>query len=164
MLSALIVRWDRATWSIVPSPRLDNVNFYPFGVDTKGAGSAVLAGWVDNGLESRTLSERWNGTLWKDVRSPNVRGVNDYLYDVTLGPGGNGWAVGTIRTWFSGMSETLIERFSGGSWTIDDGADVPGGSNELRGVDIGPNGEVWAVGHHTPEGQPDLTLVEHLCP
>jgi hypothetical protein len=164
MLKALIERWNGSTWSIVPSPELDTVNFTPRGVDSKGSAPIVLAGSVDNGVVAKTLIERSNGATWKRVRSPNLMGMNNYLIDVSLGTGMNAWAVGWAEQRFADQAVTLIERFAGGSWTIEDSADVPGASNQLFGSTVGPTGEVWAVGDYAPNGQPSRSLIERLCP
>jgi hypothetical protein len=161
---ALIERWNGTTWSIVSSPELDTVNFNPRGVDSKGSAPIVLAGSVDNGVASRTLIERWNGARWKRVQSPNLSGMNNYLIDVSFGTGINAWTVGWAEQPSSDHSVTLIERFVGGSWAVEDSADVPGASNRLSGTTVGPTGEVWAVGSYAPTGQPSRSLIERLCP
>jgi hypothetical protein len=163
MAKALIERWDGTNWTMVPSPELDTLNFNPQAVDSKGSGPVILAGSVDNGVAARTLVERWKEGAWKRVRSPNVSGMNNYLADVAVGHGTDAWVVGWAAPPSSDRSVTLIERFAGGSWAIEDSVD-PGASNQLFGTTVGPTGEVWAVGDYAPSGQPSRSLIERLCP
>jgi hypothetical protein len=162
---ALVEHWDGVEWSVVAAPSPRGVHLTPQGVDANGSGSPLFVGWRDKGAGiAKTLLEQWDGAHWRPVRTPNVAGMSNLLYDVTLGMGGVGWAVGGAEIPFTGTYQTLIERSAGGVWTIEDSPDVPGGSNRLLGTTVGSDGDVWAVGTYTPNGQPSRTLVERLCP
>lgn len=161
---ALVERWDGTAWTIVPVKSPTTISLYPVAVAAPNIGSALMAGWsADQGGSALTLIERWNGAQWRHGNSPNVPGLSNFLYDVAVGATRSAWAVGNAQPVLEGSAETLIERFSSGTWTIDSSANEQGASNELRGVAASPDGDVWAVGDYVPSGQPSLTLIEHLC-
>jgi len=92
------------------------------------------------------LAERWNGTSWSKVAVPlpagasggTLNGVED------LSPG-NAWAVGSSSTSGSTFTQSLIEHWSGGHWSVVPSPD-PGISNTLTAIGgTGPK-DLWAVG------------------
>jgi hypothetical protein len=92
------------------------------------------------------LAERWNGTAWSKVRVPLPPGASGGTFNGVddLSPG-NAWAVGSASTSGSTFTQSLIEHWSGGHWSVVPSPD-PGVSNTLTAIGgTGPK-DLWAVG------------------
>jgi hypothetical protein len=69
----LVLHWDGASWTVVPSPNGRNpsnalLDVVAFGPDDVWAGGLS---YDDLQVTSRTLVERWDGSAWQVVRTPN---------------------------------------------------------------------------------------------
>jgi hypothetical protein len=83
----LIMHWDGASWSVVPSPNgLSSSNSLldvaAFGPDDVWAGGQS---YDDLAVTSRTILERWDGSAWRVVRTPNPDADYDAI-DGVAGP------------------------------------------------------------------------------
>src|SRR5207244_1023032 len=65
----------------------------------------------------QTLIEHWAGTSWAIVNSPNPVVLDSLLIDVACASASECWAVGFYNP-TGALSQTLIERWDGTSWTI----------------------------------------------
>jgi hypothetical protein len=115
--STLILHWNGATWTRVPSPNHEVGEIT--GVAATPAGTAWAVGCTGgcftadgHGLlsTSATLILRWNGTAWTRVPSPNP-GPFAYLSSVTATSSSDAWAVGTAG------GKTLILHWNGQTWS-----------------------------------------------
>jgi hypothetical protein len=144
----LVLHWDGAEWTTVPSP------------DTGAEGSqltavaaasptevwAVGSSTVAFPLLGETLALRWDGTGWARVPSPNpsTTGVGSNLHSVDVAPDGTAWAAGAIDQGDLVMG-TMTMRFVGGEWRLVDTPSDPAGS--LAGsVAAAGRDRAWAVG------------------
>ena len=115
--STLILHWNGATWTRVPSPNHGVGEIT--GVAATPAGTAWAVGCTGgcftadgHGLlsTSATLILRWNGTAWTRVPSPDPGPFAD-LSGVTALSGSDAWAVGTAS------GRTLILHWNGQMWS-----------------------------------------------
>jgi hypothetical protein len=140
-------------WTNVPSPTVDGRNAGLGGLAVVSATDIWAVGTDSIGLDDRnTLIEHWDGVSWSIVPSPNGPNVVNFLVRAAAVSTGDVWAVGWSRTpGFSGISETLIERWNGQDWTVfpSPNPQPPGPyewSNELFGIAAVNDHDIWAVG------------------
>jgi alpha-tubulin suppressor-like RCC1 family protein len=115
------------------------------GVSAVGTGQAWAVGNQSKSTPG-PLAERWNGTAWSKVKAPLPTGASSGTFNGVddLSPG-NAWAVGSSAASGSTFTQSLIEHWSGGHWTVVPSPD-PGISNTLTAIGgTGPN-DLWAVG------------------
>ncbi len=74
----LTIHWDGATWSIVPSPSVNDDIL--FGVDAVASNDVWAVGRSQQ--EARTLTLHWNGSAWSVVPSPNDSTEDNILFGV----------------------------------------------------------------------------------
>lgn len=161
----LIEHWDGRAWRIVASPdvgdgSLGGVATIPgsTGVWAVGARAAAPPG------STVTLVERWDGRRWRVVPSPSyANGADGPVSGLTavaaLGPG-EAWAVGSGLV--PGNERLLLERWSGGRWSI-----VPGQPAGAEGTGIArvPRSRVlWVVGDRASGAETNEALSERVTP
>ena len=98
----LIVHWDGAAWSRVPSPTPAG------GVGTLSAVAFTAArdGWAVGTAGDRPLILRWDGAQWHRVASPTPPG-GGILNGVAAASATSAWAVGSARG-ASGLSHDEV--------------------------------------------------------
>lgn len=101
----LILRWDGATWQVIPSP---DAQGSLAGVAAAGAYDVRAVGTDDT--TGQALIEQWNGAAWHLIASPIPSGATkSALHSATADRAGDFWAVGSSQN-AAGTSQTLIER------------------------------------------------------
>jgi hypothetical protein len=159
----LIERWDGTSWSIVNSPNTSATqsNFL-LGVTCASASECWAVGYYYNdNVISQTLIERWDGTSWSIVSSPNTSATEaNVVLGVTCASASECWAVGYYYGLDDLISQTLIERWDGTSWTIVNSPNTNTQSNVLLGVTCGSASDCWAVGDYAFTGSVLQTLIE----
>jgi hypothetical protein len=162
----LILRWNGQRWRQVDSP---NPGQSPtlFGVTSTSRDNAWAAGFYSKSGDTRTLIVRWDGDRWRRVASPNA-GIgddrSDWLNDIAAASADSAYAVGW---WWNGNARrTLVLRWNGTAWSLQDSPNVAGRWNELRAVSAVP-GAAFAVGSSRSDVPPnqhkDWTLSMHCC-
>ncbi len=157
----LVMRWNGAQWSVVPSPNVGNDDNSLQGVAIAGPNDVWAVGYYYDTslLAPRTLILRWNGTNWSVVSSPNQGNRENYLYGVAVAGPNDVWAVGYYMDISIFARRTLVLRWNGTSWSVVPSANVSSYDNWLYAVAVaGPN-DVWAVGFYL---DPSLNAVRTL--
>jgi RNA polymerase sigma factor (sigma-70 family) len=153
--STLIMHWNGSQWSSAPTP-VTGTGTQLLGSSCVSASACWAVGKTGSGA---TLIEQWNGSDWSVAASP-VIGAGE-LYDVSCPAAGECWAVGSTTGDQGSVVHTLIERFSGGAWTIVPSLNADTGSSILTGVTCPTSSHCWAVGEsgNTTTGS---SLIEEL--
>ena len=164
----LVEHWDGSTWTVVPSPSLDNIGPYPANnqlVDVVAiAPNDVWAvGTATTIVAGEALTLHWDGTQWTIVPNP---GMNPRFYDanllgITAVGSNNIWAVGQITT---SVERKFIANWNGTSWTSVASPPFPTNVEFLEGVSAISATDIWAVGTFTisdPEGSPYQNAIVH---
>jgi hypothetical protein len=142
----LAMHWNGMSWKVIKTPNVGAGSNVFDGVAATSAGNA----WAVGFSASQTLIEHWNGTSWKRVKSANPGGSNhsDWLRGVIVTSRNDAWAVGTYSS--GAINRTLVEHWNGTSWKRVKSANPGGPANSsfLFSVDVGPAGNVWAVGFY----------------
>jgi hypothetical protein len=115
----------------------------------RGAADIWAVGSQTSATGTATLATHYNGASWTTSSTPN-NNVNNELNGVAAVAGNDAWAVGdSIKSAIDGVStsKTLIEHFTGGTWTIVPSPNVGTGNNVLTGVAAHAANDVWAVGY-----------------
>ncbi len=165
----LIEQWDGTSWSIMPSPNVNTdttVSNQLTSVTCTSATNCFAAGYYANGIYYpgtfyQTLIEHWDGMSWSIVPSPNGSVTHDnYLNSVTCTSATECFAVGSNADDRTGISQTLIERWDGSSWTIV-ASPNRNSWNRLYGVTCTSSTSCFAVGFNNDNsyGNPQ-TLIE----
>jgi hypothetical protein len=152
---SLMMHWDGATWSIVPSPSVGNDILYA--VDAIASNDVWAIGRTKVGYSSsRTLTLHWNGSTWMVVPSPNDSTTNNNLYGVAAVSANDVWAVGS-----AGSLKTLAMHWNGGAWSVFPSPSIDNASNEvLVGVVAAASGDIWTAGQFI-QNSAQQTLTEH---
>ncbi len=170
-LSTLILHWDGASWSVVPSPNVGSLGNHLEGVAAVSADDVWAVGTrfklIDGIFVPVPLVLHWDGSVWSVVPAPG-RGTprNGVLGGVL--------AVGPHEVWSAGSyalnplfsvdfgRETLIEHWDGRSWSVVPSANVPSAlASSLGGLAAVGHRDVWAVGASMGQDTGQATLVEH---
>jgi hypothetical protein len=150
----LTEHWDGTSWTIVNSPNTsDTDNNFLNGVTCVSESDCWAAGVYNlpKTTTSQTLIEHWDGTSWTIVSSPNNQVMwNNNLYGVACSSAVDCWAVGNYyNSTKPSISQTLIERWDGTSWTIASSPNTDTTQkNFLNGVTCASASECWAVGNY----------------
>ena len=105
----LTLHWNGATWSIVPSPSVNDDIL--FGVDAIASNDVWAVGRSQQ--EARTLTLHWNGSAWSVVPSPNDSTEDNILFGVAGVASNDVWAVGEAC-----CEKTLAIHWNGASWSL----------------------------------------------
>ena len=107
-------------WSIVSSPNTSATEHNALrGVTCVSASECWAVGYYLAENAAQTLIERWDGTSWSIVSSPNTSTTEaNVVLGVTCVSASECWAVGYYYGLDDLISQTLIERWNGTSWTI----------------------------------------------
>ena len=135
----MIVQWNGASWTLVPSPGAGVLN----SVSCTSATVCVAVG-SDNG---QALIEQWNGTTWSIVPSPSVgSGQSVWLNQVSCVAASTCVSVGSFGPSGSPL-KTLVEQWDGTSWSIVPSPDEsPDESDALNGVSCTASSACTATG------------------
>jgi hypothetical protein len=154
----LVLHWNGAEWSIVPSPNVGTGSAL-FGVAAVSSDDVWAVGYSYDGTTATesTLTLHWNGTQWNVVASPNTQANFNQMTSVSALSANDVWAVGYYRDQ-SGNAFPLTLHWNGVEWSI---VAVPAvqGAGYLQDVEAISSNNVWAVGAYA--GNPSQTLVLH---
>lgn len=103
--------YNGTSWSVVPTPNVNQRNNYLFDVAGVAPNDAWAVGFYDTGTVLKTMIQHWNGTGWTIVSSPNGSPGSNELTAVAAVSATDIWAVGSST---NGEIEvnTLVERYS----------------------------------------------------
>jgi hypothetical protein len=153
-IDTLILHWNGASWTRVPSPNVAGVANQLFGISAISASDIWAVGYA-GGLP---LSMHWNGSAWSIVSVPRGSGLSsDYLTAVSGAASNDVWAVGKGQGIFSNQRFATIRHWDGSRWTEKvcraasssnppDGYEGGGPDAYFTGVSAAATNDVWAVG------------------
>jgi hypothetical protein len=142
-VNPLVMHWDGAVWSVVPSPNL------AYDSDLRGIAAAssddVWAVGASQAVPGSTaLIMHWDGTAWSVAPTPSGSGFG--IEDVAAVSADEVWGVGYHHTW----------RWDGTTWSVAPNA-LTGPGYAVTTVPNGPDRDVWVVGQLGGEGSNTLT-------
>lgn len=142
----LIEHWDGTSWKVMhaPLPPGTHRGQMTGGISCPTATSCIATGdyWQPSSRTTGVMAERWNGTRWKAETLPAPPfSVDTELPGISCTRPTQCTAVGSAN--ISGGAP-LVERLSGGSWTIQAGAFS--GTITLSGVSCQSVNSCTAVG------------------
>ncbi len=148
--------WNGNSWQLATSPPAPSGRLSGVSCATPATCWAVGSSYVDGA--GQTLIDEWNAGAWTIVTSPDTSASQDNaLEGVTCASATVCWAVGTVSS--GGVSQTLIEEWQSGAWTIVTSPDTdPSQNNELSSVTCASASVCWAVGDS--ETSVTQTLIE----
>jgi hypothetical protein len=156
-----IFHWNGTTWSVVPSPDVNQLSNYLWSVDGTSATDAWAVGFYDTGFELKTMTQHWDGTAWTILPSPNDSTYITELTDVATISPTDVWAVGESTGFFtfktltmhrtgtcgggsalhvSGIAPSVIRGTVKASVTIADNTGAPAGGAAVTVVITKPGG------------------------
>jgi len=161
-LRTLIVHWNGATWSQVPSPNPSTRQNELFSVAFTSATNGWAVGTFRDSHDFRqTLIEHWNGTKWSRVPSPDPGGStsDSGLSAVAARSASDAWAVGDYVN--HAAEQALFLHWNGSEWKQVtshslDRASLP---VMLSGVTVLSASNAWAVGTYIHSG--NRTVAAH---
>ncbi len=145
----LIVHWDGASWTQVPSPDPATPSRL-FGVHALSASNVWAVGEYFDGSIYKTMIVHWDGSAWTQVPSPNVSGATQNVLKAVRGSSAtNVWAVGYFVN-SNNVDQTLILHWNGTSWKQVPSPDPSGPAmdQELTSVASDSAQDAWAVGFY----------------
>jgi hypothetical protein len=93
----------------------------------------------------RTAPPPSNCGTWENATSANLGNQLNFLAGVAALPSGDAWAAGSYVSNGTHL-QTLIERHTGGAWSIVDSPNPSSSSNALYGTAADSTSDAWAVG------------------
>jgi hypothetical protein len=172
----LAERWDGTAWTIQPTPNPVGAKSGSLdGVACSSMTSCVAVGhYIDSFGTTMPLSEVWDGSAWTIQPIPRpVAATGARLNGVSCTAATECTAVGSYSN-LLGADLTLVERWSGSSWTIQGTPNPPGSEWVLNGVScstasaciaVGTLTEVWDGTSWTVRSSPSvLTSVSCTSP
>ena len=159
-LQTLTEHYNGTSWSIVASPDVitsqDNLLN---SVTCPLATSCWAAGYYIKGTAAQTLVEHYNGTAWSIVASPDHGSTQDnVLNSVACTTATICQAVGYYHN--GSADQTLVEAYSGTSWSIVSSPDSAAHLNRLLSVACTSSTNCWTIGNYYT-GAGEQTLIEH---
>ncbi len=156
----LVEHWDGASWSVVSTPSTGTGTTGSLSrVSARAANDIWAVGEFQAGGVISTLAEHWDGSSWQIVSTPNPNPLNvNRLSDVVALSASEAWAVGTTEG-ASAPTHTLIEHWSGGSWTVAASVDPGTTQNELLGIAAAAANNIITTGFSS-SGAGRSTLIE----
>jgi hypothetical protein len=145
----LVVHWDGASWTQVPSPDPATPSRL-FGVHALSASNVWAVGEYFDGSIYKTLIVHWNGSAWTKVPSPDVSGATQNVLKAVRGSSAtNVWAVGYFVN-SNNVDQTLILHWNGSAWKLVPSPDPSGPAldQELTSVASDSAQDAWAVGFY----------------
>jgi hypothetical protein len=133
----LVERWNGTSWTVQSSPNPTGATSSTMlGVSCATSTACTGVGYYFNSsFERLTLAEAWNGTAWTVQTTPNR---SEASYHILLGVScTSSTACTAVGGDFpsSGPQETLVERLSGTTWSIQTSVNPTGsGASVLHGV------------------------------
>lgn len=125
--STLAERWDGSEWKaqIAPNPGSSSVARFD-DVSCPSSTTCAAVGYFKSGPTLVTLAERWDGSKWAVQETPTPEGEGN-LYGVSCASSTACTAVGTyyVKPEPDHGWQSLIERWSGGSWSVLGVAGLP---------------------------------------
>lgn len=143
----LVLHWDGAAWTQVPSPNPGGSRHasYLYGVAAASADDVWAVGRFGRRGRGMPLVEHWDGDSWHVVpshglpRSPDVQ-----LNAVASTAGDDVWVAGTD---YSGWPPaTLVEHWDGDALSRSTTPNPPGTDVALTSISADSPNDVWAVG------------------
>ena len=132
----LILHWNGASWSIVPSPNYAGENIL-FGVSGTAANDVWAVGDAWDGVTARQLFLHWNGSIWSLVTGPGGP-------TACVGCSGDVLAMGPNDVWAVGSS---IGHWDGTDWALVSDPVVQGSIGfSLRSLAKVGDCDAWSVG------------------
>lgn len=153
-IETLILHWDGARWSQVPSPNISGGANQLFGVTAIAANDIWAVGFAGGA----PLAMRWNGSVWSIVPvEPNGGLRSEKLTAVSGADGNEVWAVGDGKGIFTNQTFATIRHWDGARWTEKvcraasasnppDGYEGGGPDAYFTGVAAAAINDVWVVG------------------
>jgi plastocyanin len=153
-LQTLVVHYDGAEWTSVPSPSLspDTANLL-LGVAAASPTSAWAVGFANGTDRFDEIVLHWDGSAWTVA---DDAGVSGRLLSVAAVAPDDVWAVGNVDE-----GAELIEHWDGRQWSVIAGP--PDGMDVLSGISALPGGRIHAVGHARPPREGISSTTERLC-
>jgi hypothetical protein len=154
----LAERWDGTAWTIQATPNFPGTNSDSqlVSVSCTTASACLAAGFGSGG----TLAERWDGTTWTIQTTQNPSKYVNSFSGVSCSSATACTAVG-ITGGSDQLNHPLIERWDGGTWTVQDPNNPSVAS--LSGVSCNSATSCAAVGNYgstTPPRSPFVALAE----
>src|SRR5215471_5922495 len=116
------MNFNGTTWAVVPVQQPGGTNSAALnGVTAVAANDIWAVGDVrsSSGVAVGTLTEHWNGSAWNIVPSPTPAGTFPQLNAVAARGSGDVYAVGLALPGGSGITQGLILRWDGSTWSQD---------------------------------------------
>jgi hypothetical protein len=163
----LIERWDGTTWSVVPSPLLNEdpnaMTNILYGITALSANDAWAVGvyYQSGSLPQEALIEHWDGSQWSVVPAATPAGsAFSWLYGIAALSAKDIWTVGTSIPQAGGGETVLINHWNGTAWSLVSGPNPGTNANILYAVAPVPGtNQLWAVGNYLTSGAYQ-TLIE----
>lgn len=106
-----VFHYNGTSWSVVPSPNVNQNNNYLFDVVGLAANDAWAVGFYDTGFVLKTMIQHWNGVSWTIVTSPNGSTGSNELTGIDAVSAGELWTLGSAGAGETAVN-TLVERYS----------------------------------------------------
>ncbi len=156
----LTLRWNGATWSIVPSPNSSAMQEnWLLGISCV-ASECWAVGYYHPGSFHQVLVQKWDGVSWQISPSTNTSPSQDnILNSVSCVAASQCFAAGSSSS--AGLFRTLIETWNGPSSSILPSPNSdPAQSNTLNGISCSSATNCFAVGHYFNASAVSQSLTE----
>jgi hypothetical protein len=144
----LVLHWDGAAWSIVPSPSPSETFSVLHGVAVVGPGDVWAVGTYSatTSHPPRPLAMHWDGAGWTVAPVPVPTGAGSAALFAVAAEGDRVWAVGHHATETGADQQALTVRWDGTRWLVVPNPGGDPGVTRLAAVDVLPEARAVAVG------------------
>jgi hypothetical protein len=160
----LIETWGGSVWATASSPNSTGAivaSDVLSGIACASATQCWAVGGSDiTGGVGGSIIDGWNGNTWQPAPAPANPGGE--FSGVACASSTECWAVGSAPAGGTGATQTLIEEWEAGTWSIVTSPNAsPSQANFLDGVTCVSATQCWAVGNFSTGGV-SQTLIEEL--
>ena len=161
VVKTLVLHWDGAAWSQVPSPSRGSQVSVLWSVGADSPTDAWAVGNEGNGRHSFGFVLHWDGRRWAKVSVPNPSAAVTLRGVTALSPT-DVWAVGGFQNTGTFAFDSLILHWNGTAWTEVEHPNPGPMDTYLWDASAVSAADVWAVGDfYTRARGNDHTLVLH---
>ncbi|HTT92319.1 MAG TPA: Ig-like domain-containing protein [Acidimicrobiales bacterium] len=163
--------WSGTSWATEAASDALTPDLALNGVSCSSSRSCVAVGSYESGAGARqVLVEDLANGAWAATPAPSPSAISNYLDAVSCPSSGSCVAVGYDTPVGSNGAKTdqaLVERLSGGKWSVSPAPDQGTGYNQLNGVSCSSANSCVAVGFYSPSststGGGPRVLIETLA-
>jgi hypothetical protein len=147
--STFVMHWDGSSWSVVPSPSVENTRNVLTDISPVSATDIWAVGFTGEltSWSNTPLLLHWDGATWSLFPSPN----EGRLFAVEALSTDNVWVAGGAKDSADHILHNFTMRWNGNSWNPVSVPSTGTGHNLISDLSSLSTDNIWAAGYYSPD-------------